>query len=123
MSPEQPPLAVLPSRDGRGAWSAGIYLGGDLIAWVQFTATPLHVPETAAYTGRVAEVVTEAGFDLLEAGRPEMVRRVREVIEEMDALRDPEKQVAALRTRNAELAERVKMLEERIRMLEGGRDR
>ena len=119
MAPEQPPLAVLPSRDGRGAWSAGVYLGGDLIAWVQFTATPLHVPETAAYTNRVVEVVTEAGFDLLEAGRPEMVRRVREVIEEMDALRDPEKQVAALRTRNAELEEMIRELKERIRVYEG----
>jgi len=120
MAPEQPPLAVLTSRDGRGAWSAGVYLGGDLIAWVQFTATPLHVPETAAYTGRVAEVVTEAGFNLLDAGRPEMVRRAREVIEEMDAHRDPERQVAALRTRNAELEKVIRELKERIRVYEGG---
>ena len=123
MAPEQPPLAVLPSCDGRGAWGAGVYLAENLIAYVQFAANPLLVPETTAYTNRVAEEIIKTGFDLLEAGRPEMVRRVREVIEEMDALRDPEKQVAALRTRNAELAERVKMLEERIRMLEGGRDR
>ena len=123
MTPEQQHLEILPSRDGRVAWSAGVYLSGTLIAWVQFSANPLLIPTTTAYTDRVAEEVAKAGFDLLEAGRPEMVRRVREVIEEMDALRDPEKQVAALRTRNAELAERVKMLEERIRMLEGGRDR
>ncbi len=116
MAPEQPPLAVLPSRDGRGAWSAGVYLGGDLIAWVQFTATPLHVPETAAYTNRVVEVVTEAGFDLLEAGRPEMVSRVREVLEETDA---QEKQIAALRATNAKLMEEICDLRERIRELEG----
>lgn len=116
MAPEQPPLAVLPSRDGRGAWSAGVYLGGDLIAWVQFTATPLHVPETAAYTDRVAEEVAKAGFDLLEAGRPEMVRRVREVLEEMDS---PERQIAALRATNARLMEEICDLKERIRELEG----
>jgi len=112
-------LEILPSCDGRGAWGAGVYLAENLIAYVQFAANPLLVPETTAYTNRVAEEIIKTGFDLLEAGRPEMVRRVQEVIEEMNALRDPEKQVAALRTRNAELEEMIRELKERIRVYEG----
>lgn len=119
MTPEQQHLEILPSRDGRVAWSAGVYLSGTLIAWVQFSANPLLIPTTTAYTDRVAEEVAKAGFDLLEAGRPEMVRRVREVLEELEA---PEKQVAALRTRNAELEEVIRELKERIRVYERGVD-
>ena len=101
MTPEQQHLEILLSRDGRGGTlSAGVYLSGDLIAWVQFAANSLVIPTTTAYTDRVAEEVAKAGFDLLEAGRPEMVSRVREVLEETDAR---EKQIAALRATNAKL--------------------
>jgi NAD(P)H-flavin reductase len=117
MTPEQQHLEILLSRDGRGGTlSAGVYLSGDLIAWVQFAANSLVIPTTTAYTDRVAEEVAKAGFDLLEAGRPEMVSRVREVLEETDAR---EKQIAALRATNAKLMEEICDLRERIRELEG----
>jgi hypothetical protein len=110
MSPEQQRLEILLSRDGRGGstLSAGVYLSGDLIAWVQFAATSLVIPTTTAYTDRVAEEVAKAGFDLLEAGRPEMVSRVWEVLEETDAR---EKQIAALMEEICDLRERIRELE------------